>query len=400
MKTKVTLNLWNIITCIFLTIVFLGFLSGDSEQNVYVLVGIYLIIYLIYAMITRSNIQCDKFVFVVSCIMLAVWIYGIILGIFNGNKRELIIRNFAGMTMYLLVLPLSNEKLKMESVIKIIKIVAHYSLYISIITYLLLTYTKSHFIFQIPIINAFIGGGGKGGFVQYFNRELIHVCFAYNAYILFYEKRGKLFGFINLLMASYYYLIVNDSEGDLLAAVLLLIVIIIPMFFKIKKRYRIVLYCIIMCLVIVSILTHNNKLVSIFSQQDIGNARRYEELNYFKSNLTLFGHGLGKELGSIGASGIYNYGTELIYINLFHKFGIFAILILISYVATLYKVIKYYLKSNDIGPDKVIPMSLVAYLVPSLANPMLFSVLSVVSHILAGRLVSDGKLVKIKIKKG
>lgn len=399
MKAKKIISLWNLITCVFLTIVFTGALSGISEQKVYILVAIYFVMYILYLIIMRDEIQIDKFIFIISCIMISVWVYGIILGLLNGNRKELIIRNFAGMTMYLLVFPLSNKKIDRELIIKIIKVMAHYSLYISIFTYCLLTYTKVKFVYQVPVINAFVGDGRAGGFIQYFNRELIHVCFAYNAYIFLFQKRKKIISALNIVMAGYYYVIVNDSDGDLLAALILLLVVIVPMFLRLKKEHKAIIGGIVICILIGCMLINRNVLFGIFSPDDFGNARRYEELNYFKSNITFFGYGLGKELGSIGAAGIYNYGTELIYVNLFHKFGIFAILILGAYIATMYKAIKFYIKDRTDNPDKVIPMALMAYLIPSLANPMLFSVLAVVSHILSCIFISEDKTtIKIRMR--
>lgn len=109
--------------------------------------------------------------------------------------------------------------------------------------------------------------------------------------------------------------------------------------------------------------------------------------------MTFWGYGLGKELGYAGA-GKYNYGTEMIYLNIFHKFGIFAVMILACYLSTCIKAIRYLSNNEERNPEKVIPIALMAYLIPSLANPMLFSVLAVVSHLLAMTIISreDEKL--------
>ena len=89
----------------------------------------------------------------------------------------------------------------------------------------------------------------------------------------------------------------------------------------------------------------------------------------------------------------------MIYLNIFHKFGVFAVLILACYAYTFVKAIDFLRRDFDRNPDRVIPLALMAYLIPSLANPMLFGVLAVISHLLSMIIIANYDYEK-KIEEG
>lgn len=370
------------ITCIFLFVVLTGCLSTyESDSHVYIAVALYILCFLPYVLLWKS-LQVIKYPVFVSIIMIFVWIYGFIWGLINENNTSYVIRNFAGMSTYILVFPLLNSKISTDRYLCIIKKASKYALFISIFTYVMLTYFHFDLLHKIPIVNAFVGRGGIGGFVQYFCRELIHVTFAYNFFLFISKKRGVLKPTIMLLFTLYATLVVNDSRGDILAMGIIAIIILLTQSKHLNSRAVILGIIAIAGVVVLYLYSGEGLLSKLFSSADGGNIRRWEEINYFKNNMTFFGYGLGKELGDAGADG-FNYGTEMIYLNIFHKFGVFALLILACYFGTCIKAINYLANNNDKNPDRVIPLALMAYLIPSLANPMLFGVLTVVLHLLA-----------------
>lgn len=370
------------ITYIFLFVVLTGCLSTyETDSKVYVAVALYILCFFPYALFWRS-LQVIKYPVFVSIIMIFVWFYGFAVGLINGNNTSYVIRNFAGMSTYILVFPLLNSNISTDKYLCIIKKASKYALFISVFTYIMLTYFHLDLLYKIPIVNAFVGRGGIGGFVQYFCRELIHVTFAYNFFLFITKKRGVLTPTIILLFTVYATVVVNDSGGDILAMGIIAIIILLTQSKHLNSRAVLLGVIAIVGVVVLYLCSGEGLLSKLFSSADGGNIRRWEEINYFKNNMTFWGHGLGKELGHAGANG-FNYGTEMIYLNIFHKFGIFALLILVCYFSTCIKAINYLTNNNDKNPDKVIPLALMAYLIPSLANPMLFGVLTVVSHLLA-----------------
>lgn len=378
---------FRLITYIFLFIVLTGSLSTyESDSKVYIAVVAYMLLFFLYVLFWKK-IDIVRYPIIVSVIMLTVWIYGLFWGLFNENNTASVLRNFAGMSVYILVFPLFNAGINNKKYMKFIMAISEYALYISIFTYIMLTYFNFRILFKIPILNAFVGGGGIGGFVQYFCRELILVAFAYYFYILLNKNTNILKSIIIIMLAVYETLIVNDSGGDALAMAVLAVVIVLSQARCMKPRTVILCLLAIVGMVGVYFYLGEGFLSRLFSMEDGGNIRRWEEINYFKKTITFWGYGLGKELGYAG-SGKYNYGTEMIYLNIFHKFGIFAVMILACYLSTCVKAIRYLANNEERNPEKVIPIALMAYLIPSLANPMLFSVLAVVSHLLAMIIIS------------
>ena len=191
-----------------------------------------------------------------------------------------------------------------------------------------------------------------------------------------------------IFVAIYRLVVINDSGGDLLATAVLAVILLLCQF-KYIKREIFALGIIFVCMLLLYIIYKENSFIfSLFSPADEGNVRRYIEIHWFLQHISFWGYGLGKELGHAGAKQ-YNYGTEMVYLNIFHKFGVFAFVILFCFASSFWKAIKYLGKEDKRNPYSVVPLGLMAYLIPSLANPMLFSVVSVVSHILSMLIVYD-----------
>lgn len=374
-----------IITFVLLFIVLSGCLvTNESNEKVYVVLAIYIILFI--PILCSEKITIIRYPVLISGIMLLVWAYGFLIGLLRGNNVSYIIRNFAGMSAYILVVPFLNSKVSNIQFIKIVRVVSTYALFITIFTYVMLTFFHLEFLYEIPVINAFVGGGGKGGFVQYFCRELIPITFAYNLYSALKTKKNIVRAVVIIVLVVLETMLVNDSSADALAIGVLAVLIVAS-----RAKYlnrRTIFFCMIgIAFLFVFIIVYGqDPLSAIFSTEDEGNVRRITEIKYFMNHMTFMGYGLGKELGDAGAGGSFNYGTEVIYLNLFHKFGICAFLILSCYTSTCINAIRYLKKCDE--PNGVIPIALMAYLIASLSNPMLFSGASVIQHIIALIIIS------------
>lgn len=372
-------SLPKIFTIVFLLIILTASLATyETDQKSYFAVAVYLALF--FLIFTKRPAKIIGYPVIISAIMIAVWLYGFVLGVVLKNGMSNVVRNFAGMATYVLVVPLLNSDVVNDGFVKIIKGVANYALFITLFTYFVLTFYNAKFVFNIPVISAFVGLGGVGGFVQYFCRELIHVSFAYHLYQLLYTNNRGIWSLVMLILIAIESVVVNDSGGDLFAMCILALTIMISQFHR--TTFRAVLLaslgvCFLLCFLIYY---GTGPLSLLFSLQDIGNARRMDQIQYFMENWSFVGWGLGSALGSFGNK-TYNYGTEMIYFNLFHKFGIMAMLVIMCYMSTVLRAYKHLKQSRD--ANGVIPIALMAYLITSLANPMLFSTISVLSHILA-----------------
>lgn len=376
------------LTVAFVLVILLSiFSTSDTDQKSYIVVAAYFTA-MIPVMIVRGKIAFARYPFIICIIMVGVWLYGLILGIIKGNNISDVVRNFAGMTVYATVIPLMNSKVTNEEFAHIVRKISLYALFATYFTYIMLTFFHMNILFKIPVINAFVGGGGIGGFVQYFCRELIHVAFAYHFYNVL--NGNRIFkSVVIVLLCVLETIFINDSGGDMLAMGVLAIVIVLAQIRRMKPRTAILVLIGIASIIVLYFYRGEGLLTTLFSPEDSGNMRRWVEINYFTSHMTLLGYGLGASLGHAGAGGIYSYGTEMIYLNIFHKFGIFALFIMLCYIDTCFKCMHYLRNSNK--PEGTIPISLMAYLIPSLANPMLFSTATVLSHIIAMLLVMRKK---------
>lgn len=389
MFLKRKIQLFDFITMLFLLLVLSGsFTVNETDQYVYVLcVGYMLFSFFLFIVYRSGSIPLSAYPIKIALLMLSVWIYGFILAIINHNAMHMVIRNFAGMTMYLLTFFLWNIKDKQYRFSRLAIFMGDYIQVISVISYVLLTYFHFSYIKQIPILNAFVGGGGSAGFVQYYARELAHISFLFYFYKVICCKFDYK-PFFMIFVAIYRLVVINDSGGDLLATAVLAVILLLCQF-KYIKREIFALGIIFVCMLLLYIIYKENSFIfSLFSPADEGNARRYTEIHWLLQHISFWGYGLGKELGYAGAKQ-YNYGTEMVYLNIFHKFGVFAFAILFCFASSFWKAIKYLGKEDKRNPYAVVPLGLMAYLIPSLANPMLFSVVSVVSHILSMLIVYD-----------
>lgn len=370
------------ITLLYLAIVFLGMFSGDSEKRVYIVTIVYILAYILSCVFSKTFFF-NKQLIIIPMLFICVWIYGLLRGLSLRNDHAYILRNFAGMSCYFLIFPLFASGISLSRIKKLVIFFSYIALILPIFTWIEENFLgRQQIIVRIPILNAYVGGPGSigVGFIQYFNRELIFVAFSIAFYDLIFEHNKSLFKNTIVILATIFFeFFINDSGGDRLALALLTIVIIFSNFRKARPIQIFLVAIIPIAYIIVSLKLETTPIEMLFSSSDGGNQKRILELNYFKQNFNLFGLGLGSRLG-LSWLKENTYATELIYLNIFHKFGIFAVVIIASYIYTVVRCINFLQRRQE--SDATIPLALMAYLIPAIANPMLFSVLAVVSHCL------------------
>ena len=86
----------------FLLVLFLILGLNLASSYCYVLLILVLISVTIYIFVSHSKIRYKKGIDFIPLSFFLIWIYGLLIGYYNGNKGTYIVANFAGMFCYLL----------------------------------------------------------------------------------------------------------------------------------------------------------------------------------------------------------------------------------------------------------------------------------------------------------
>lgn len=388
-------------------------LSTNLESVYY-----YVALFVIFFMIIMKNILTKKAADIsirikpvdfAPVLMLLVWFYGLLLGFFRQNVTEYVINNFAGMTVYLLyflLIPYKNQSLR------IIKILVTASLIVSVFTiiFFILYFVIGvdwSFISNNPLFgNLMVGGSSTGQKRVFFTGQaVIFTLFTLSLYRILnkkqflssltspsiFEKQGtNYFLFVISFISLFFF---TASKGNLLGGII--IFLILPFVtlkmseITIQKRKsmikNIIIYLFIFAtLTIVLLITGYSNIVSvIFDKNDIANVDRYDQLGYLLKDLKFFGNGLGSIITGFTRNEEKPYGFELIYLNIFHKFGVFGFIIIGIYLYTIYKIFKLFRKDHIDFRIPLAALGCMGFLIPAFGNPLLFSAQAVMLHCVA-----------------
>lgn len=322
-------------------------------------------------------------------ILFCLWIYGFILGMAMGNPIDGIIRNFAGMILFLCYYIFIGLRIPRQGVAKM----------------LLLSALTVSIYYLVRLVS---GMDETGRNVFYLTENFGQERLSYNAGIVVVfpllslmiysfvtpmEKRNKIFdsflwlkrigqvGRLIILVMLLIIVILNYSKGYFLSLIFLLVFLPLLSFHLIvKNRYgRKKIWINIVILLFIFFMGFKLGLGeiigNIFSAKEVSNYTRYEQITELINDLTFFGKGLGATLSSGYMRDSLGYGFEVSYINIFHKFGIFAIILLIVYFAIFKKLsINIYRGKNVL--NSVIAFGGMCYLFPALGNPTLLGTVS------------------------
>lgn len=316
---------------------------------------------------------------------LCIWLYGFMLGLIKGNSPSFVLSNFAGILMYVLFYCLYSARVPTDKMIKLLLAISRIVLVLTIICYIDMYIVRTAFFVQIPILKDF----QKAYTVEYGSRELIYISYLYSLYIILFLKQYKGCHWLIIVGAWIAELMCIKSGGDTLAMFVLSAVLVLLWAYKKWDRRVFAGMCLIGLGVVLVVLLAVPKtpFLVLFSPDDAGNAVRYKQIEVLLQEINFWGHGLGATFrGGIG----HSYGVEMIYLNIFHKFGIFAIIMLLSYGYTVLVATSKIVKTNN-DPNCVIPLACMGYLIPSLANPMLFAPPHVLAHCVALLLIYEGR---------
>lgn len=328
-------------------------------------------------------IKCTKFIAFIPLTMVLLWAYGIILGFIKENNITYVIRNNAGMLLYILFYFLINTNIKRIDLSKLLEKISFAIVIINLIGFFVINFAPPDIITKylaIPILNCIQIGGKLGRFhpVLHYGRDMIYIC--YGCALWDFLKDDHLFtkSAIKVLVIIFLVFVGMRSGGAELA--ILVNTVIIGLTFLGKKLNKNVLVVLMLAPIFFMIFIASGKMsffASIFSKKDVGNSVRYEQIDYFLKHITAFGHGFGADLSEIGRT----YVMEISYVDLFYKIGIFSLIIFAIYGSTVVHSI-FYIKRHE-SKYSVIPLCAMSFIYSAFGNNILFANSSVLLHIIA-----------------
>ena len=319
--------------------------------------------------------------------LIFMWWYGFLIGLIRGNEISFIIRNFAGLLLYSYYFLLHISKAKMESVIRMTVAVG-----ITICACVLIA-RGLYAVIGAPEVYKYYGlywltgkiDGNDGNFtrtsIRIASESGIYILFSIAMYKILYCKKWLYLVLAGVVAIQ---LIWTRSSGYILALVFLIGLFGIGMCVNIKRdkiHLILVVLCIFMGILIVVGSNFNfvGAIMTFFSSEDEGNAIRYEQINEILRELSLIGRGLGATFETVNVEKQFPYSIEVIYLNIFHKFGVVAIGYLIILIKTYWNCLMNICNNHNVY-EMYICLGLMSYAVISLGNPVLFAPQNVIFH--------------------
>lgn len=353
-----------------------------SNERYYAVAVVYVITVIVAGIITNENIniEIDETI-VIPALMIATWVYGILMGVLRGNDPSLILRNFAGFTFYALAIVIMGVKPDYNIISKIFLFCANVLLVLTPIAFAMMFYAgRGPLLLSIPFLNSFSTGIQATGYaLEYFGSILMFVGYGYCLYKMFTTKTVFSWRCIVAAMYAFDLIIISKSGGTTLALLAVSACIFVALFNKNNSRARAFIKLLVFSAVFaVFVIVGAKYIVNIFAQSDEGNSARYQQISFVLNNLSFFGHGLGAEYTELGKG----YAIEAVYLDLVYKLGIVSLVPLMIYIYSFGKALMHLFKTEGNWQD-VVPLALLGNLFISLGNPTLFSAGTVVEHILA-----------------
>ena len=353
-------------------------------------IGIFFCIFAIFFNLIKINFYKNYTSFFIF-LSLFSWFYGVILGYFNSNPLEAIIRNFAGITFYIFFFIL---KIKINDYKKIINFTVYSSLSLFLI---LILNSEIYDVSQLLKLNLeLFYKVGSSAFRKIWSSHLSLIIFLNTLSFFYLLKPNFIFhkikslNFVKFFSIIFYLLslvliIKSGSKGFWLSLIFCKSVL----FFSALINFRYfsvlrLLFCFFIFIIIIILFKtqiENFYSYLLYLEFNIYNNRiiQFEEL---MNEISFFGIGLGGSLESGYSRDDLNYGFELTFLNLLHKLGIFSLPIILIYIFVIFKsVFNLFFFRNYF--NSLISLTLVSFCIPGAFNPLLFSPFNVILHTLS-----------------
>ncbi|CAM2823190.1 hypothetical protein [Vibrio neptunius] len=338
--------------------------------------------------------KLDKIIDILPLFIILSWVYGLALGIFNGNEPVNVIRNFFGMSLYILYYVFVIFSIPKISLLKTL-------LYASLLNalYSLGYFFNYWFLGGMGNQSIDFDGGLSAVYRSYYSVGLL-VHLPIIALLLLYLFSGAGLGqlsifkrrtsmFFVLLCLSFSLVGTTASKGFLLSLVALGLIIAIILSLRSVFARKIhggaiwsLFAGIAFSAFVIGYTDVGQQITYSFSSAESSNSVRNEQREKIFDEINVFGSGLGATLKSGYKRDDSGYGFEVTYENLFHKLGVISIGIFAVFLGTCWVSAANIYRGVDIEYS-TLSLGLMMYLIPSAGNPMLFSPICVTMHCIA-----------------
>ncbi|RHL08517.1 MULTISPECIES: hypothetical protein [Bacteroides] len=370
----------------FLFVLFLVLGLNLPSGYCYALLILILISALFYLLATHIKIKYKRGIDFIPMSFFLIWVYGLFMGYYNGNKVSYIVANFAGMFCYLLYYVLIILDVSVAKLVNVLKITTISTSIIAIIYY-----TLGLFDINAAFLYSFLGGinqGSSTGQLRVYFTDLsvgFSLWFISFVYLLIGRMEKHIFllqgikhrsYILFLLLTTFVLYFVTASKGFMLAGVFYIFLTPILLYGKKmtsgKMSNNVFFFVALFVLIVLVLVTSDyvNIVMNIFDTEDDSNEIRYLQLAYIVEDVSWWGKGLGAVIPNFSRNDEAEYGFELTYINLIHKFGIFSCVLFLNWVYVLFKACRnVYHRKNVFNSS--LSLGCMGYLFPSVGNPLL-----------------------------
>lgn len=371
------------------------------------------VIFLISVLVNKKmQIPKNKYELIPLILSLS-YVYGVILGFYYGNRTVDVFTNFGGLFLFFSLYYFGIYKFTLHRIVKVSTFIVLVNI-VEILTYIVIANVLGEdgarelaSKYMLDGLANLTGDGDSRYFIT--NSAWVFIFLFLFLHSLksgetkYIRKLGVLPRNINslllfvlsiaiVILLSYLLLVITDSKGFQLAAFMGIIVLLLGDVYE--NPVRNLLFIIFVSSILFLFISMQSSdvlkpLTNIYSPDASGNEIRYEQIGIVLERLSFIGNGLGADFGSYTRTldGTASYGIELTYLNLVDKLGVVGVLITGIYFFIFYKFSSYVLLKKDkfVG---IFGLGLVAFIWPSIGNPMLLSVSYVIAFLFAIRLIA------------
>ncbi len=335
-------------------------------------------------------------------LMLVLWVYGIFNGVIQQNSTVSILRNFAGMSFYIVFYILLVARPTVKEISNFLVLLSSF--------YIVLSLYSIVYALRNPDTHTFDDVGIKVVALYYsIGISIVFIPLSLNFfyYIARFKEIEKFrLGFfgsshtsnILTILICFLFVLVSGSKGFYLAFLWLfsitLFIAALKMFKTFKTNKIFITILLIIPLIVVSFASLIIFIIgTVLVLELASDSPRVVQSSELIADFTLFGRGLGGVLPSGYTRDPMGYGFELTYHNVIHKFGIFSVPIFFSLFFPIFIALRNLLHGKIIT-ESVLIIGLMCYLFPAYGNPLLFAPLNVIFHVLALYIISKSNYQK------
>lgn len=318
-----------------------------------------------------------KLLFILPFLNLLVWFYGVIVGLINNNKIEFIIRNFAALVFFIMFYLLYKTKISKRYIYNFIYFTVYFVLIYNVLAYL--NFKGIIRIGNFLFLNDFRSNGNN---LLYQNQVLLFSLYTLSFYSFMNIKKTNLYyffiDFFTIIMSSFAIIYINQLRGFQFGIIMLIIILTMLKLLSLVKlslfKKWVFIFSVFLGVIAFFVVLYIYRypvIYNMFTPDDYSNSIRYQQLTQVLSQSNFWGKGLGATFKYITVYEKYGYGIEITYLNIIHKFGIFALVLIFTIAYILYIIMNDLMTNNS--RKSYLLFGLMGFIFPSIGNPFLIT---------------------------